>query len=820
MNKFARASEEDFETVADVVRDMAEGSPALLLARSQYYGKHKIEFSLQGVPLVSQFVGRPAEMTAIEQLLLETSPATSPATRRQRKVVVVHGLGGIGKTQLVVKFARTHHHRFSAVFWLDGSSVASLKQSFVKMLQRLPRDELTADGVAQLSDAAVKADVAVRECQWWLSIPSNRHWLLIIDNVDRDHYDKGDPQAYDVKTYFPHTDYGSVLITSRLASLQRLGPGVKVGTLAAEQARAILETNAGRVVKDAEVVIELLHGLPLALTQAGSYIRETNASASTYAKHYSQTWERLMKSEARFPPEEYGDQSVLTTWTISYEQVQRQSEGAAWLLKLWGFLDSGEVWYELIAAGSDLAAEIDVPAWLLAVAEDNLAYSEAIGLLSRYSLAEGGEGTDSHSMHSVLHRWCRYLAEDEEQQELGCLAAGLVALSVPAKSDVEFLKKRKQVVAHGLCVSRWIEVNAGSDKGRVVKALVKPSYFHNLGYLLADEDRQRAVQMYQRALQGYEKAWGPEHTSTLDTVNNLGILYKNLGQLDEAEKMYQRALQGKEKAWGPEHTSTLDTVNNLGLLYTDLGQLDEAEKMYQRALQGKEKAWGPEHTSTLNTVNNLGNLYADLGWLNKAEKMYQRALQGKEKAWGPEHTSTLDTVNNLGLLYTDLGQLDEAEKMYQRALQGKEKAWGPEHTSTLITVYNWGLLYAKLGRLEEAEKMYQRALHGYANAFTPDKIMTFVPALDNVWAFASLRQSQGRIEDARHWYSHALLGYERTFGERSDKCQALRDNLAALASEEEEEELDASTNIASVQSHAPTYSEVDVRLPPTRPASR
>jgi tetratricopeptide (TPR) repeat protein len=79
--------------------------------------------------------------------------------------------------------------------------------------------------------------------------------------------------------------------------------------------------------------------------------------------------------------------------------------------------------------------------------------------------------------------------------------------------------------------------------------------------------------------------------------------------LVKAEQMYQRALQGYEKAWGPEHTSTLDTVNNLGLLYDDQGKLDEAEQIYQRALQGYEKAWGLEHTSTLGTVNNLGNLY-------------------------------------------------------------------------------------------------------------------------------------------------------------------------------------------------------------------
>ena len=54
--------------------------------------------------------------------------------------------------------------------------------------------------------------------------------------------------------------------------------------------------------------------------------------------------------------------------------------------------------------------------------------------------------------------------------------------------------------------------------------------------------------------------------------------------------MYQRALQGREKAEGPEHTSTLDTVNNLGILYVDQGKLVEAEQMYQRALQGYEKA--------------------------------------------------------------------------------------------------------------------------------------------------------------------------------------------------------------------------------------
>ena len=44
--------------------------------------------------------------------------------------------------------------------------------------------------------------------------------------------------------------------------------------------------------------------------------------------------------------------------------------------------------------------------------------------------------------------------------------------------------------------------------------------------------------------------------------------------------MYQRALQGKEEAWGPDHTSTLETVNNLAALYAGQGKLVEAEQMF------------------------------------------------------------------------------------------------------------------------------------------------------------------------------------------------------------------------------------------------
>jgi tetratricopeptide (TPR) repeat protein len=168
----------------------------------------------------------------------------------------------------------------------------------------------------------------------------------------------------------------------------------------------------------------------------------------------------------------------------------------------------------------------------------------------------------------------------------------------------------------------------------------------------------------------------------LGAIHGLGMLYKDQGKLGEAETMYQRALQGKEKALGAEHTSTLSTLNNLGLLYADQRKLGEAEKMYQRALQGK-KALGAEYTSSLSTANNLGRLYANQGKLGEAEKMYQRALQGYEKTLGLEVVTTyvpaLNTSWGLGSLFQRQGHSAKARILCSKALVGYMKVVGHDH---------------------------------------------------------------------------------------------------------------------------------------------
>jgi tetratricopeptide (TPR) repeat protein len=72
-------------------------------------------------------------------------------------------------------------------------------------------------------------------------------------------------------------------------------------------------------------------------------------------------------------------------------------------------------------------------------------------------------------------------------------------------------------------------------------------------------------------------------------MNNLGLLYSGQGKLKEAEEMYRRALAGFEKAFGPDHTWTLTTVKNLGNLYKDQGKLKEAE-IYREVRDGHKAA--------------------------------------------------------------------------------------------------------------------------------------------------------------------------------------------------------------------------------------
>ena len=509
---------------------------------------------------------------------------------------------------------------------------------------------------------------------------------------------------------------------------------------------------------DAMELAKELDGLPLALATAGAYLDQVAISLADYLRLYKESWVQLQE----FSPElsSYEDRTMYSTWRLSYDHVKEQNALSAKLLCFWAYFDNQDLWFELLQH-----SDSGDPDWIREVAKDEVTFHNAMRVLSNHGLVEVDTSVQDliesrgYSIHGCVHAWTVSVLNQTWDRDLARLAVKSVGSHVPGEGIIRPWPTQRRLLQHAARCSYLILNDLCADDRIAWECYVLGRLFDDQGKLVDAE------QLYQRALQGREKAWGPEHSSTLDIANNLGSIYKSQGKLVEAEQLYQRALQGREKAWGPEHTSTLETVNNLGILYKNQGKLVEAEQMYHRALQGYEKTWGSEHTSTLKTVNNLGALYVSQGKLIEAEQMYQRALQGKEKAWGLEHTSTLETVNNLGVLYANQGKLVEAEQMYQRALQGKEKAWGPEHTSTLDTVNNLGLLYANQGKLVEAEQMYQRALQGYEKAWGPEHTST----LETVNNLGVLYANQGKLVEAEQMFRQVLQGYENALGSESLK---------------------------------------------------
>ena len=311
---------------------------------------------------------------------------------------------------------------------------------------------------------------------------------------------------------------------------------------------------------------ERLAGLPLALATAGAFLQHSTITFERYLQEYEKRWNIDPRRPTQL--EEYQDSTLFTTWDLSYRRVQDLNPDAAEMLKLLAYFSNQSLWHGLFYSGITDAS----PQWLHDVVDNNISFDCMMKDLTDHCFLDIQTSTGSWSMHGYVHDWTlavlnRNINPEQYQYALDCVRASIPRIS----RDLLGHPSLSRLTAHAT---------------RLVHQCFLESIM--VGQILHDQ---------------YE-----------DIIDIANLLHEQV-QLVAAGELYQRALAGREKALGPDHPSTLDTVNNLGLLYSDLGKLNKAEDMYQRALAGYEKALGPDHTSTLDTVNNLGNLY-------KADEIY------------------------------------------------------------------------------------------------------------------------------------------------------------------------------------------------------
>lgn len=196
-----------------------------------------VQPSVSKVSRVEHFVGREENITKVcEALQYDGS----------RKTAVVHGLGGMGKTQLALAYEKRHRDDYSAVFWVNSKDVDTLKQGYAAAARRIYREHpslVHLKAVAEGSDLNEAAEAVKR----WLSSAGNDRWLVIYDNYDTPKLPGHDePGTFDIRPFLPKADQGSILITTRSSQLQ-LGRPVAVKKLRdIEQSLEILSQTSRR----------------------------------------------------------------------------------------------------------------------------------------------------------------------------------------------------------------------------------------------------------------------------------------------------------------------------------------------------------------------------------------------------------------------------------------------------------------------------------------------------------------------------------------------------------------------------------------------
>jgi hypothetical protein len=183
------------------------------------------------VPVIENYLGRQNELEHLWHYL-------QPAHSQSRKVAVLHGLGGMGKTQLAIRFARNHKNDFTAIFWLGGKNRGTLLQSLSSVMPRLPGQSQNI-GVTNEEEVEQQA----RHVLQWLALEGNSRWLIILDNIDQ--YSSIHSDGYDISEFFPTADHGSILITSRLQRLTELGKSFPIQRLESKDAIQLLIQSSG-----------------------------------------------------------------------------------------------------------------------------------------------------------------------------------------------------------------------------------------------------------------------------------------------------------------------------------------------------------------------------------------------------------------------------------------------------------------------------------------------------------------------------------------------------------------------------------------------
>jgi hypothetical protein len=390
------------------------------------------------LPLISDLVPlRNPNFTGRKDLLARLRQALTfgqPAALTQ----AIHGLGGVGKTQLAVEYAYRHAADYELVWWVRAEEPAALAADYAALARPLDlpeKDEPDQRLVVQ----------AVRR---WLG--QHDGWLLVFDNARR-------PE--DLRPYLPSGGAGHVLVTSRNPHWRALASSLTVQVMErAESVAFLLKRTDQTDEAAASQLAEALGDLPLALAQAGAYVSQTGTTFPAYLDLFQSRRTELWQKER--PPLDY-PATVATTWDLAFQQVQRASPTGADLLNLCAFLAPDDIPQDLLRGGVQ-----HLPPPLAEAVADPLKFDQAVAALLQYSLLE--RTGDALSIHRMVQAVARDRLAEKAHRTWAEAATQIVNDAFPSgdTGDVRTWPQCARLLPHALAAAGHAEALGGLQKPR------------------------------------------------------------------------------------------------------------------------------------------------------------------------------------------------------------------------------------------------------------------------------------------------------------------------------------------------------------------
>ena len=665
-------------------------------------------YSYAALRPVVNYVPRPHLHRQIEELLHDGRQDASDT-----RILVVQGLGGSGKSQLVLNYVREHRGDYSTIFWIEAGQKESIERDYLQIHRLLfNTTSLTRPDVLSVEDAVM----AVKR---WLHGQTERS-LVVLDSADA--LDDDDESYINLELFLPDAPTVDIIVTTRHARAAEITTlaVVKVGEMEAAEAAELFQKCAklqSRPDMETEVlqIVEELGKLALAITLAGSYVAakpRLRLDIRSYLPEYRERRQQLLGIKAKKLIHRYGE-SVLSTWETSFAAVERQSAMAARLLSLLAFLNFDDIFPTLFGFAGGIktkgvASEASKRRWQAYLSPDSLpdryAIEGAFEVLQTYSLIQWRNERGGYAMHKLVHAWGQDRLEVGQQQYLSQMALELLTDVIP--STAADLIIRMRLVPH-------IMTNF-----TLVSGIMKTATIHNdtldpiamVGRFLcglgrwSDEYEVRAFHFGK-----ISELAGTEHPNTLASMNNLARVLGDQGKYKQAEEIHREALRLRETVLGKEHPATLTSMNNLAGVLGDQGKYEQAEEMNREALRLRETVLGKEHPDTLMSMNNVAGVLSHQGKYEQAEEMHRQVLKLSETILGKEHPNTLVGINNLAEVLSYQGKYEQAEEIHREALRLREMVLGKEHPNTLRGINNLAEVLSYQGKYEQAEEMHREA---------------------------------------------------------------------------------------------------------------